>query len=405
MCRALVFASTFPSSVQPIHGVFVKERVRHVAALPNCEVQVVSPVPYFPPIRAFPRWYPLSQYQHAEQIDGLPVIRPRYFLLPKVGKYFHPRSMARAARPAMERLAEHFEFDLVDAHFLYPDGVAAMHLARHFDRPLVITGRGEDVLTCPSDPSMRAGIREALAVADQLIAVSDEIATAMENLGAEPGKITVIPNGVDTDRFRPLDQAACRQQLGLPADRPIVISVGYLLERKGYHLLVDAVAHLRETYPDLLTLIVGGVARWGQDYTEQIEARIAAHGLHEHVRMVGPRPPEELPQWYGAADLFALLTSREGCPNALLEALSAGLPAVATRIGQIPQVLEREGLGILLPERSAAAGAEGIRQALERNWDRTFIREEMERKSWRATAMAVRHVFDRALNPGNLSAE
>ena len=396
--RVLVFSSTFPSLVQPIHGVFVKERIRHVAALPDCEVQVVAPVPYFPPLKMFPRWYPLSQYGHIETIDGLTVHRPRYFLIPKFGKYFHARSMARAGIRAIEKLRHNFDFDFVDAHFAYPDGVAAMHIARHFDKPLIITGRGEDVLTSPSDPALTNEIREAISTATQLIAVSDEIADAMIALGGKPENVTVIPNGVDVDRFCPQDRDACRNKLGLPVDRKIIISVGYLLERKGYHLLVDAVAKLRQQHPDLLVLIVGGVARWGQDYTAEISRRIEEHGLEDQVRIVGPRPPEELPTWYGAADLFALLTSREGCPNALLEALSAGLPAIATPAGQIPAVLADPCLGIVLPERSSDAAAVGIAAAFERTWNRELIRERMEEKSWRATARQVNEVFGRVID-------
>ena len=395
--RALVFSSTFPSKVHPIHGVFVKERIRHVAALPDCQVEVVSPVPYFPPLRMFQRWYPLSQYGRIEVIDGMTVHRPRYFLLPKFGKYFHARSMARSARATLRAIQEQADFDLIDAHFVYPDGAAAMYLARQCGKPLVITGRGEDVLTSSKDPALRDEICEALRSANQLIAVSDEIAEAMARLGADEKKIAVVPNGVDTERFGGLDRNASRRALNLPQDRRIIISVGYLLERKGYHLLVDALAELRKQNPDLLLLIVGGVARWGQDYTAQIRARIAAHGLEDHVRMTGALPPEELPQWYAAADLFALLTSREGCPNALLEALASGLPAVATPIGQIPAVLADRDLGIVLPDRSAASAVHGIETALRRDWDRLLIRRRMERRSWRATARQVGDVFTRVV--------
>lgn len=379
---------------------FVKERVRHVAALDGYDLRVVSPVPYFPPIKFFPRWYPLSQYGNVEEIDGLPVHRPRYLLLPKIGKYFHPESMARSAAKTITRLQTESDFDLIDAHFVYPDGVAAMHLARRFRKPLVITGRGEDVLTCPSDPAMRKGICEALSEANRLIAVSDEIAEEMGRLGANENKITIIPNGVDVDRFQPLDSLACRRELGLPLDRRIILSVGYLLERKGFHLLVDATARLRERYPDILTVIVGGVARWGQDYSSEIKKRIADNRIADCIRMVGARPPEELPNWYAAADLFTLLTGREGCPNALLEALASGLPAVATPIGQIPSVLDSPELGVLLRDRSVPAAVDGITEAFEKSWDHNQIRMLMEKWSWRHTAQKVSKVFESLTTSG-----
>ena len=397
--RVLVFSSTFPSAVQPIHGVFVKERVRSVAGLPDREVRVVSPVPYFPPIRVFKRWYPLSQIPREEVVDGLEVVRPRYFLLPKVGRYFHPASMARAAYRSVSRLDREFGFDLIDAHFVYPDGVAAARLAARLGKPLVLTGRGEDILRFPQLPVLGRQIRGALAQATSLVALSDEIAEAMRACGAPAEKIHVIPNGVDCEKFRPLDRSEARRRLGLPEDRPVVLSVGYRLERKGFHVLVDAVAEIRRRHPDVLVVIVGGQARWGQDYSSVIEERIRVNGVSEHVRLIGPRPPEELPWWYGAADLFALLTNREGSPNVVLEALACGLPVVATPIGGIPEVLSDERLGLLLGERSAGAAASAVIEALSRSWDSAVIRQEAERRSWRATSEQVRDVFDRAVNP------
>jgi len=392
--RVLVFSSTFPSAVQPIHGVFVKERVRWVAGLPDCEVRVVSPVPYFPPIRAFKRWYPLSQIPREEVVDGLEVVRPRYFLLPKVGGYFHPAAMARAAYRTVAGLDREFGFDLIDAHFVYPDGVAAARLAARLGKPLVITGRGEDILRFPQLPVLGRQIRGALAQATSLVALSSEIAEAMRANGAAHQKIRVIPNGVDCEKFRPLDRSEARRRLGLPEDRPILLSVGYRLERKGFHLLVDAIPQIRRHFPDVLVVIVGGQARWGQDYSAVIEERIRANGVADYVRLVGPRPPEELPWWYSTADLFVLLTSREGCPNVVMEALACGLPVVATPVGGIPEVLGHQRLGLVLEERSAGAAARGVVEAMSHTWDRAAIRREAQRRSWQATAEQVRDLFD-----------
>jgi len=369
-----------------------------VAELPDCEVRVVSPVPLFPPIRSFKRWYPLSQIPDHEVIDGLEVVRPRYFLLPKLGKYFHPFSMAWVSYRAIVNIQKQFDFELIDSHFVYPDGVAAAQLARRLNKPLVITGRGEDVLRFPGLPVIGPQIRRALGRADALVALSGEIAEAMISNGADPDKVAIIPNGVDCEKFRPSDRDAARRRLGLPHDRPVVLSVGYRLERKGFHILIDAVAKIRERFPNVLVVIVGGQARWGQDYTPVIEQRIEANNASDHVWLAGPQPPQELHDWYSAADLFALLTSREGSPNVVMEAMACGLPVVATAIGGIPQVLGDRKLGLLLRDRSADAAADGIVRALSQNWDRAAIRQAARRNSWQATAKQVRDVFDRALS-------
>lgn len=395
--RILVLSSTFPSAETPVHGVFVKERVRFVSQSGTCDIRVVSPVPYFPPVKWFSRWYAYSQIPRHESIDGMQVVRPRYLLPPKVGGYFHPQLMYPFVRRAIDRVQEKFDFEMIDAHFIYPDGVLGALLADHYKCPLVITCRGEDILTIPDLPFCGRPVRRALQRADRLVALSAEIAEAMERLGADSKKIAVIPNGIDRERFHFQPQQSARQRLGLPLERPIALSVGYRLERKGFHLLIDAVPEIRQQFPDVLLVIVGGVARWGQDYTSEIEERIQALNLADHVRLVGARPQDELPHWYAAADVFALLSSREGSPNVLMEALACGLPAVATSVGGIPEVLEDSRLGHLLRERSAKAAAEGIVDVLGQELDRRRISEIMQSRGWEQTAGSVEEVFDKAM--------
>ncbi|MFH1922688.1 MAG: glycosyltransferase, partial [Planctomycetota bacterium] len=239
--RVLVVSASFPSTGNPIPGVFVKERVRFVSQLPGVQARVISPVPFFPPIKYFKRWYPWSQMPRADVIDGLQVERPRYFMPPKFGGYVESTLMYPAARQAARRLRREFDFDLIDAHFVYASGVVAFQLGRLFRKPVVITCRGEDILRFPDLPVIGNRIRAALQGATRLVALSKEIADALERQGADPSKVTVIPNGVDADKFQPMSAQRARQELGLPQERPIVVSVGYRIERKGFHVLVDAI--------------------------------------------------------------------------------------------------------------------------------------------------------------------
>src|SRR5690606_29731617 len=131
--------------------------------------------------------------------------------------------------------------------------------------------------------------------------------------------------------------------------------------------------------------------------TNVIEQRINHQKLTQTVRLLGSRPHEELHLWYSAADVFVLLSSREGSPNVLMEALACGTPAVAMGVGGIPEVLSEPHLGIVLPERSAAAAAEGLKSALSQSWDRAAIRRTMDAHSWQRTAEAVCAVYERAI--------
>ncbi len=392
-----MLSSPFPSNAFPNHGVFVKERVRAVAHLPGYEVRVVSPVPYFPPIRCFKRWYMWSQFPREEVFADLPIARPRYFQIPKLGGYIESSLMYRSVRREVDRIRRHFDFDLIDAHWAYPNGVVAARLAKRYKRPVVITGRGADLLLSANLPLIGPRIRGALGSATRCIALSREIGEAMVAHGADADRVTVVPNGVDCARFRPLDREEARRRLNLPPTARLVLSVGDLFENKGFHLLVDAVAKLREQGQDVFLVIVGGAPQHGTDYTREIERRLAANHAESYVRLVGRRPHDELAWWYSAADVFSLLSAREGSPNVLMEALACGLPAVATPVGGIPDVLEDPRLGVLLPERSAGAAAAGIAQVLSGEWSRQSIRDLLETRTWRTTAEQVARVFENAL--------
>lgn len=398
--RVLVLANLFPSAVRPLSGVFVKERVRFVGSLPGHEVRVVSPIPRVPPWRFLGHWYDYSQFPREETIDGLPVIRPRHFDLPKLGQFVHTSWMFSSVRRTVGSLRAEFDFDLIDAHFAYPSGVVAAMLGSYFHKPVVITCRGSDILRYPRLPLIRRKICWALKQATQLVAVSNELSSAMQVLGADPDKIEVIPNGVDCDMFRPIEKAEARRMLGLAADYPIVLSVGSLRALKGMHILADAAPLVRRRHPLTQFVIVGGAAPHCDDCKDQIASRIRAHRAERYVRLIGARPHEELPLWYSAADVFVLLSSREGSPNVLMEALACGLPAVTTAVGGMVDTLSDSRLGILIRDRSPSAAAAGICQALEDVRDRQDIRRIIESKSWERTAVAVSAVFDKAICNG-----
>jgi len=394
--RVLVVTNAFPSAVWPSFGVFVKHRVRMTAELGAFEARVVAPVPYFPPIRCFKRWYRWSQFPREETVDGLRVIRPRYAMLPGIGGRFESALMYPSVRRAVERIRRDFDFDLIDAHWVYPAGVVGARLAQRYGKPLVVTGRGADMHLGPRIPAVARHIRRALGAASHCIALSTEIARAMQSNGAPAERVSVIPNGVDCDAFRPLPKAEARTRLGLPADAKIVLSVGDFFENKGFHLLLDAIPAVRRRHPNVFVALVGGAPGHGTDYTGFVNERVAANGLEGRVLFAGRRPQEELVWWYSAADVFALLSAREGSPNVLLEALACGTPAVATAVGGIAETLDRPDLGILLAERSAEAASFAITQALARDWDRAAIRKRLEGRTWKARAEQVAAIWERA---------
>jgi glycosyltransferase involved in cell wall biosynthesis len=384
----LTFSTLFPNGEQPNHGIFVENRLRHLLASGEASSEVVAPVPYFPSqARVFGSWARMAAVAPRETRNGLVVHHPRYPVIPRFGMSAAPMLLYAAALPFVQRLLRRGpRVDAIDAHYVYPDGVAAVWLGRKLGVPVVVTARGTDVNLIPQHAIPRRMIRGAVAGAAALIAVSAALKAALVGLGAPDEKVTVLRNGVDTGLFRPpADRAATRASLGLT--RPTLISVGHLIERKGHHLVIEALQAL----PEWELLIVGeGPER------NRLAGLIAAHELGARVRLLGARPHSELPGLYGAADALVLASSREGWANVLLESMACGTPVVATNIWGNPEVVQSREAGLIV-ERSAEAISEGVRR-LAADWpDRATTRAYAERFSWDETTAGQLAVFRRVI--------
>lgn len=388
--KILSISATFPSVADPSRGGFVKERLRALGALDGTDLRVLSPTPWFPPVRAFKKWYRWSQYPHQEEVAGIPTTRPRYFLPPKIGGFFHPQLMDVAIAPKVDQLYAEFKFDVIDAHWVYPAGAWAIKLGNRYGVPVVMTGRGEDIAKFPELPFVGKKIRWALPQAAGCIGVSTEISSKMIDCGARPDRVCTIPNGIDSQQFFPKERDQCRAACDLPHDVPVVLSVGDRLEIKGFHLVAQAMAEVRKRFPTAIYVIVGGPGRFGRDHTESIDAVIREYDLVGAVRMVGAKPHHELIDWYNSADLYVAMSSREGSPNVVLESLACGTPAIGTNIGGIADELSQGNVGRVVEQRTATAAANAIIAELERPRDRNAVANAMASRSWHATASQVR---------------
>jgi len=387
--RVLTVTSLWPNAAQPNHGIFVENRMARVHATGRADITVIAPVPWFPSTASvFGPYATFAKVPAREERNGIRIEHPRYGTIPKVGMWVQPTLYhAALARCAKRLIAETGPFDIIDAHYFYPDGVAAARLADELDLPLTITARGTDINLIPkgNEPARRA-ILAAAARADASITVCEALRAEMIALGADGGRIHALRNGVDLEAFRPptADRAALRKALGVPADAPLVVSVGGLVERKGHHLTIDAVAAL----PGTNLLIAGG----GQEESA-LNARIASLGVADRVRLTGPLPHAALADFYGAADISVLASSREGWANVLLESMACGTPVVATDVWGTPEVVASPEAGLLCSRDAVSLGTQ-IAALLAGLPERAETRAYAERFSWDETVDAVLQVFE-----------
>ncbi len=374
--QLLTFSTLFPNSERPGHGIFVETRLRHLVASGKVTARVVAPIPWFPfTHERFGAYAGFAKVPERETRFGLPVEHPRYFLPPKVGMHIAPDMLAHAAKPCIARMIdEGYDFNLIDAHYFYPDGVAATKLGKYFNKPVVITARGSDITLLPQFTRPRKKILQAASDASGIITVCNALKDELMRLGVPAQKIVSLRNGVDLNLFQPIERDVARQALGLT--QFTLLTVGHLVPVKGHELILRALALL----PEMRLLIAGdGMLRHTLERMA-IELKVA-----DRVQFLGALKQDKLRTYYGAADAMVLASEREGWANVLLEAMACGTPVVASKVWGTPEVVAAPEAGVLMSERTPEALAQAVRLLQDQYPDRAATRRYAENFSWEAT--------------------
>lgn len=365
--RLLTVTTLFPNSCEPRHGIFVATRLRKLCDTGRVEASVIAPVPWFFGAYGAKRAIPAS-----DAVLGFDVAHPRYLNIPRVGMRLQPRLLAATVlRHLRRRGVEARTFHAVDAHYFYPDGVAAAHVAQALGLPLVISARGSDINVIGEIGFARRAMIGAAGRARALIAVSAALAQRMASLGMPAERLHVLRNGVDTGVFRPADRHEARARLGLAEGR-WVLGVGNLVALKRFRLLIEAVAAL----PGVRLLLVGEGPLHGQ------LCNLGDDIAPGRVEIRASLPQSELRFAYAACDVLGLPSMHEGWPNVVLESMACGTPVAAADVGGVPEMLGPDAPGLLVGAHDAHGWAGALGRLLDAGFSPERVRAHALPFAW-----------------------
>lgn len=347
--------------------------------------RVVAPVPWFPfRSKTFGRYSVYSSVPRREVRSEVMVYHPKYPVLPKVGMSISPVLLAMFTYRVLQKIQRGgYDFDIIDSHYFYPDGVAAVMLGKWLDKPVMITARGSDINLISKYYIPRKLIQWAARNARQIATVSQSLKDNLAELGVDKSRINVFRNGVDLTKFRPLDRDVIRNEMGLT--KFTILSVGNLIELKGHHLIIEAMMNL----PDVELIIVGE-----GEMRNRLETMASDYGVDDRVSFMGNVSQSELCKLYNSADVLVLASSREGMANVLLEAMACGTPVIATDAGGNREVIQGSNAGLIISVRCSEAIVSSIGQLKKQYPPRRSIREHAETLSWDDTSTSIKSCFN-----------
>lgn len=349
----------------------------------GCVLVVIAPVPMVDYAARMSRWLAGFGVPRYEADAGFEVWHPRWLFPPNGGAV----TAACLAARLLLRIRPSVKADLLDAHFAFPEGVAAAVLARVIRRPYMVTLRGNEPIHAQYR-SRRLLMKWALRNAARVITVSDRLRTFAISLGVQPERAVTIPNGIDPAVFYPRDRMASRAKHGLPCGAKLVLSVASVIPLKGHHHVVRAIAALRAQEKAAHLVIVGSEAKAGS-YSAELRRLILTTGMGEAVTLFGPTDPNTVAELMSAADVFCLASTREGWPNVLHESLACGTPVVATDVGAVPDLIPSPQYGRIVPVADEQMLTQALGEALETEWERQAITDWAHARTWERVASEV----------------
>ncbi|MCU9810320.1 glycosyltransferase [Paraclostridium sp. AKS81] len=393
--KILVLSHMYPNNINKSYGIFVHEQVKELKKLGH-EVKVISPVPYAPPvIRKFKeKWKKYSLVNRYEKIEGIDVYYPRMITIPrnimieKSGSvYFY------SIKKLVEEIKKSFEFDLIHAHVALPDGYAANVIGKKYNKPVILTIHGKDIYgTVNLNEKAQNSVKAALNKCDRLVVVSDKLKELTSKYTNK--NINVIENGVD---LKKVDGIKDIEILNKKYDGKIkVLSVGYLIERKGHRYVIEALKNLVDQYNNIIYLIVGE----GEKYQELKELS-KKYNLEGHIDFIGALTHDDVMRYMNICDVFILPSWNEAFGVVYAEAMASYKPVIGCKNEGIDGIIKDKKNGVLVESKSSKEIYNALKYLIENPYEREIIgklaRNTIEKFTWESNALKNIDLYKNAI--------
>jgi teichuronic acid biosynthesis glycosyltransferase TuaC len=378
--KILIITNLFPNSKEPTRGMYNKQMIAELSK--RCSLEVIAPIP----------WYPLRgltlegknsrNVPMQELMEGIKVYHPRYLMVPVIGRFLSGVLFYLSLLPKVKKVSKGFDFDLIFALWVYPDGFGSILLGKSFNKPVVVEALGTDINLYSELFLRKKLISWSLKKCEKVFAVSGALRDKILKLGVDENAVKVVLNGIDRNMFKPLDKFECRNELKLVRDKKIILFIGNLVPVKGIEYLIKAFHKIGGT-DHILVLVGDGFLE------EELKSQALRLGISEKVYFAGKQSHPEIPIWLNACDVFCLPSLNEGCPNVVLEALACGTPVVASSVGGIPEMIKTECEGILVDPGDSAQLYLGLKKALDENSGLSGYNKTKYQRTWSDVAADV----------------
>ena len=388
----LIISNGYPHKNWQVNSTFVKAQI-DVIKEHFRKVIVIVQTPYFPKllnkVKKIPELYKnyskLSDYKY----DNVEVYYARYLSLPE-GYFndFRGESCYKAISKCIKK--NNIEFDLIHSHFIWISGYVAVRLKTDFNKKVVVTGHGFDVYDLPfRDVYWYNKIRNILKGVDKIMTVSERNNSCLKQLFFDNSM--VLTNGFDSNKFRYMhNKKELKKTLGVDLNKKILLHVGNLVKIKNHTNLLNAVNVLKTKRKDFILYLVGdGVEK------QNILNKIKKLQLEKFVKVIGPKPHDEIPLWMNVADLFILPSFKEGNPTVMFECLGCGTPYIGTDVGGVKDVIKNTNYGYIYDDpNNYNTLSELINIGLHKKWNTKQILNYAKKYAWQNIAKKLLKVYN-----------